>query len=325
MIVRDQIVDIDIIEELKKYDWEKATVTSDKFIACSPWRNETNPSFFVRLEDYGTVPAGMWKDSGAGSTKKSGTFPMLIAHLKHITLEEAEEYLLATYKEPEGYYQELKLKIPTLIKKEYKHYPNESLLQQFQHHHDYLIKRGISPEVIEQMEIGYSPEKKCITIPWRDTNNRLANIKYRSVFSKVFWYEKGAIPISELIFNLNRTYENQSKRILVCEAEIDAMTSQPFIDSVALGGSNFSDKKCELLIKSPASEIYLAFDNDEVGKKTKELLAGKLKYYKKIKIVTLPKEFKDLNEVKDIVLLEKIIENAENFSGKLVNLPKFIV
>lgn len=313
MIVRDQEIDVDITAELENFNWENATWDDYKLVAKSPFRREHSPSFFVRLQPFDDVPAGYWKDSGATSGYTHGSFPFLLAYLLNISVHQAEEYLLEKYgSTSEGYSLE-SIRLPRLKTYTPKRLLSEKLLEPYRHEHDYLLKRGIDASVIKQCEIGYDKTKKCVTIPWRNANGELANIKYRSVFSKVFWYEKNAVPISDLIYNINHVYKQNAKKIVITEAEIDAMTFHPIMCGTALGGSNFSDKKCEQIIKCPARDIYLAFDNDPVGKKLTELVAGKLKNYKNIFIVEFPDGFKDANEVNDKNILKNCLDNAKKY------------
>lgn len=47
--VRDKQVNIDIKTELEEFDFRNARWSDDKLIACSPFRQDSTPSFFVTL------------------------------------------------------------------------------------------------------------------------------------------------------------------------------------------------------------------------------------------------------------------------------------
>src|SRR5690625_6287102 len=73
-------VEVDIEGELRRYPWHKERWTSEKLIACSPFRDDNTPSFFVNLSgEY----AGTWGDSGAYEDEyRSGNFVKLLGFLR---------------------------------------------------------------------------------------------------------------------------------------------------------------------------------------------------------------------------------------------------
>src|SRR5690606_41797674 len=84
----------DIRTELGQYEWRRATWTDEKLVACSPFRDDHTPSFYVYLRDTPTAPAGSWGDSGTGDR---GNFIRLCALLRHVSEGEAREYLKHQY------------------------------------------------------------------------------------------------------------------------------------------------------------------------------------------------------------------------------------
>ena len=84
-------LDIDLEEELSQFSWNRERYLEDKFVACSPFRYDNSPSFFVNLVNLPDKEiAGTWLDSGAlqGSDYKSGNFITLLAYLREETEEE---------------------------------------------------------------------------------------------------------------------------------------------------------------------------------------------------------------------------------------------
>ncbi|WP_142336544.1 toprim domain-containing protein [Bacillus toyonensis] len=268
--IRDQSINVDIEYELRQHIWTNERWSSDKLMAASPFRYEHTPSFFVNLDgNY----SGTWKDSGAFDNEwESGNFTKLLSYLRNETYEETEEYLLEMYGVEYGY-DNLVLKPPKFRIDNGRKALNFGRLQEYAYRHPYLGQRGISEEVQRQMKIGYDRFRQSVVIPWFDTNGRLANIKYRKVSSKVFWYEKDGKPIGDLIYGLHLAYKRNIKRAVYCEAEIDAMSFMMagFL-GLANGGSSFNQRKAEQILKSPIEELVIVADNDLAGEKLRKEL-----------------------------------------------------
>ncbi|ANS49316.1 hypothetical protein BT246_39700 [Bacillus thuringiensis] len=268
--IRDQSINVDIEYELRQHIWTNERWSSDKLMAASPFRYEHTPSFFVNLDgNY----SGTWKDSGAFDNEwESGNFTKLLSYLRNETYEETEEYLLEMYGVEYGY-DNLVLKPPKFRIDNGRKALNFGRLQEYAYRHPYLGQRGISEEVQRQMKIGYDRFRQAVVIPWFDTNGRLANIKYRKVSSKVFWYEKDGKPIGDLIYGLHLAYKRNIKRAVYCEAEIDAMSfMMAGFFGLANGGSSFNQRKAEQILKSPIEELVIVADNDPAGEKLRKEL-----------------------------------------------------
>ncbi|WP_144517881.1 toprim domain-containing protein [Bacillus thuringiensis] len=268
--IRDQSINVDIEYELRQHIWTNERWSSDKLMAASPFRYEHTPSFFVNLDgNY----SGTWKDSGAFDNEwESGNFTKLLSYLRNETYEETEEYLFEMYGVEYGY-DNLVLKPPKFRIDNGRKALNFGRLQEYAYRHPYLGQRGISEEVQRQMKIGYDRFRQAVVIPWFDTNGRLANIKYRKVSSKVFWYEKDGKPIGDLIYGLHLAYKRNIKRAVYCEAEIDAMSfMMAGFFGLANGGSSFNQRKAEQILKSPIEELVIVADNDPAGEKLRKEL-----------------------------------------------------
>ncbi|MGG0259655.1 toprim domain-containing protein [Bacillus mycoides] len=268
--IQGQDVNVDIEYELRQFSWTNGRWSYDKLIAASPFRYEHTPSFFVNLDgDY----AGTWKDSGAFDNEwESGNFTRLLSYLRNETYEETEAYLLELYSTIYTY-DNLVLKPPKFRIDNGRKALNFGRLQEYAYRHPYLGQRGISEEVQRQMKIGYDRFRQAVVIPWFDTNGRLANIKYRKVSSKVFWYEKDGKPIGDLIYGLHLAYKRNIKRAVYCEAEIDAMSfMMAGFFGLANGGSSFNQRKAEQILKSPIEELVIVADNDPAGEKLRKEL-----------------------------------------------------
>lgn len=261
--INEKPVIVDIKAELESFDWENARWQGDKLIANSPFRNEHRPSFFVNLE--GEL-AGFWADSGAVDPRKEkGNFVWLIALLRNWSCNAAEMYLLEKYGFPDVEKKQLKPALSRIEKES-----ELIILNGFTSlpKSTYLESRGINADIQELYGVGGDAEKAIM--PWRTKEGLPANIKYRRVDTKEFWYERGATPLTELVFGMDVVLREKPQTIALCEAEIDAMSwclLRKNTIGVAVGSSKLSEGQIELIKRMPAERIILAADNDKAGKK----------------------------------------------------------
>lgn len=292
--IRNQPVEVDIRSELEQFNWTRPRWTSDKLLAASPFRYDRNPSFFVSLDgEY----AGCFKDSGAYDLEwESGNLIKLLSFLRNETYEETEEYLLSEYG-VEWKYDEL-VKLPKLsLNVENKRHIDKSTLESYKWRHPYLSNRGISEEVQRMARIGYDRDRQAVVIPWFNADGSLANVKYRLVKGRAFWYEKGAVPIRNLVYGINLIYSYNAQEAILCEGEIDALTWETVGKrAIAIGGVAFTDKQADIIKRSPIKRLIICGDNDKAGSKLKRQVIEKLRGYIDLAEVTVPGEYKDVNE-----------------------------
>lgn len=306
----------DIRSELEKYDWRRATWKEEKLVACSPFRDDYTPSFYVYLRDTPTAPAGSWGDSGTGDR---GNFVRLIALLRGLSEDEAREYLKNQYG-TEEVTEPLTVNIGTIGRPKSKPL-DTSVLNRYKYRHPYLTCRGISEQVQRMMRVGYCREKRAVTIPWFGPKGELAALMYRKVSGKAFWFEKGGLPLRDLVYGIDVIYRRKINHAVLVEAPIDAMyVMTAGFPAIALGGANFSEGKSDVLRRSPLEEITIMADNDEAGQKWKEQAIDKLMGYMKVKAAEFPNKYKDANDVKDLGELCGYIQCAEvvNFSSETI-------
>jgi 5S rRNA maturation endonuclease (ribonuclease M5) len=308
--VRGARLDVDIRYELEQFAWTGAKWSVGKLIAASPFRYDNTPSFFVNLDgDY----AGTWKDSGAYDAEfESGNFTTLLAFLRNETVDEAEDYLCDNYLT--NYYDGVKLNFPNLqIKGNVRYLSNNTLLlfSDGQPSCDYLSRRGISSQVQKEVGAGYDRDRQAIVIPWYAPNGKLANIKFRSIYGKSFWYLNNGVPIRNLVWGSER-----SKALTVlCEAEIDAMSWETAgYSAIAVGGASFSDMQRDIIIRSGIQELIIATDNDKMGEKLRKEVAKALSGYVRIKHAYI-RGAKDANEIlvkEGVEALREAVAKAES-------------
>lgn len=280
---------VDIRAELSAFDWPRARWTPNKLQAPSPFRYDRHPSFFVDLV------TGGWHDS---KLLASGNFVSLLAFLRNETHEEAAEYLIATYSDRQAD-AEVTLKVPKLTAERPRRVRlNERMLEAYRLRHPYLERRGISEAVQRLANVGYDRTSRAITLPWYNVDGSLANVKYRRVAEKTFWYAKGGRPIRELVYGLHIAYERRLKRAAIVEGEVDALSLMSAgVFAVATGGASaWTAAKRDAIIRSPIEELTIYRDNDAAGKAWAERVMAELRGYVEIRLAYVPGRFKDVNE-----------------------------
>ncbi|RPF54780.1 toprim domain-containing protein [Abyssicoccus albus] len=311
--VGDRHIDVDLMAELEPYEFHRQKRSGDKLIACSPFRDDDTPSFFINAGD--SEYAGTWGDSGAYDDYwKSGNFVQLLAYLRSETYEETVDYLRSIY---DYEYVDTDIHIefkPLYERKGFVEVPKDKY-EDKSIDYAYLKSRGINPKVIEKN--GIFDNGSSIGIPWHDINGRVANIKYRSKYDKVFWYENEATPINRLVYGIHHVVQNGIKRIVVCEAEIDAMTWQSSgTMAVAVGGSAFNRIQADLIVASGVEEVILGGDFDAKGRllneRVYELLRNKVNDIYRVQITEEMSRLKDANNLGIIRLSELNFERVNN-------------
>lgn len=315
--VKGRMVDVDIRAELERFSWQRARWTDTKLIAASPFRYDRTPSFFVNLDG---MYAGTWKDSGAYDSEwESGNFVKLLAFLRNETEDETAEYLIETYALSHDF-ENLTLRIPRLTIQRKGRSLDSSILAGFQTDYSYLKGRGISEDVQRQMGVRYDAERQAVVIPWFTSDGKLANIKYRKTRGKAFWYEKGALPIRDLVYGLDW----RAKVAVLTEAEIDAMSWQQVgVTGLATGGVSFTSTKRDLILRSAIERLYVATDNDKAGRKLRDEVIRALRGRVELFNVEFERGFKDSNEVlvrAGESALREALSRAERISGLVVRL-----
>jgi 5S rRNA maturation endonuclease (ribonuclease M5)/uncharacterized protein YdhG (YjbR/CyaY superfamily) len=293
---------IDIRAELEEFEWTRPQWHADKLLAASPFRYDRSPSFYVYLEDTPSAPAGSWGDSGAYDAEwAKGGFVKLLAFLHNETEEETADYLRDKYEVNIG--STLTLKVPTLKVQRNRQALTKVIQPQVS---SYLTNRGITETAQRLASVGFDSSKSAVLIPWRLPDGRLANIKYRATWGKAFWYERGGIPIRELVYGIDRVYSERLSEVVLCEAEIDALTWESVgVRAIAVGGANFTDQQADVIKRSPIERLTICADNDKAGAKLRVQIVGKLRGFVELHEAKVPAPYKDVNEAHcgNVVLL----------------------
>lgn len=291
--VDGQALSIDIESELTQYEWRKLSVTESQLRACSPFRDDNRPSFWVRLtgEYAGWYYDASWEDE----RHKSGNFIDLLSFLRNESYQETLEYVKSEY----GYEDMDEIPLRT---------PNKPILDVSStswHKHlqiennalddVYLRSRGIHENIVKLHEVFDNGDS--IGIIWRGLDGQIKAIKYRHKERKDFWYEKGGASLSELVWGIDVVLSRGIKTVVICEAEIDAMTWQSIGRyAVAIGGARFNEKQRDLIVQSGVDEVIVAGDNDKSGRKFNEQVTKLLSGYVDLWTV----DYRDFGDSKDV-------------------------
>ncbi|PAW37928.1 hypothetical protein CKQ70_30790 [Bacillus toyonensis] len=298
-------LNVDIAEELGYYDWHRARPKGEEMVACSPFRDESSPSFSINLE------TGLWIDFGSSHDLYSkGGLVTLLSFLRNETPLEVEDYLLEKYGIDLSDTDKLELnvnfdtstKVDTIISTEdYKPYAYRS---------PYLAGRGISEKVQRAFKVGYDRNSKAVALAWHDVKGNMVNIKFRSINSKIFYYYPTGQQLRNHIYGMHFIYKLTPDTVFLVESEIDCLYLWSIgIPAIALGGSKISEKRKQLLLRCPAKRIVLATDNDKVGREIREKVTKLLVGYKELYEITIPENYNDVNDVPPEIL-KRVCDNA---------------
>lgn len=309
--IRKYEVQVDIANELQRYNWHKVRWTGEKFLACSPFRCERRPSFAVRLD------TGVWIDSGTDDEEwKRGNFVKLLSWLRNETYEETEEYLLAEYYSL--YITQIdtvKLEVNLSLGQTKPKPLDPEVMTPYKFRHPYLENvRGVEEQIQRGFGVGYDKEKRAIVLPWYDKSGKLVNIKFRSIRGKHFWYYRGGQPVKQHVYGLHIVIRKGAKRVYIVESEIDAMTLwQAGYPAIALGGAVMTDRQRELILQAGIEEIVIATDNDKAGQLIAKSINDHLNGYVIIYNLKIPDHAKDVNDLTREELLSAV-ENEKAYS-----------
>lgn len=250
-LTKDIKIHIDIQEYLERFEWSHAKWTEDRLIAASPFRDDNHPSFFV---NYNNDWAGTWGDSGTGD---SGNFIQLVAELHDTDYETAfemlkEEFWIRPYEAPA-------ISVKLGVKKE------KSIFDIPVHNPSpYLLGRGISEETQQLYRTSEDESKVCL--PYINGMGLATALKYRRTDNKDFFYEAGNNHLKNMLFGYHVIYEKLPNTLVICEAEIDAMTAYDMgFVGISLGAANLIERQVDLIKKVDVKNIIIGTDNDEKG------------------------------------------------------------
>lgn len=160
----------------------------------------------------------------------------------------------------------------------------------------YLYSRGITDEMIEKYDIGYTVKGEYayrVIIPSYDLDDNLNYFVSRAWVPNKMKYKNPSVPKDEIIFNESRV--NWEENVYLCEGVFDAF----FLPNpIPMLGKMLSNNLFEKLYERAKGEIHICLDGDAWDNALRlyhNLNGGK--FYNKVKILKLPKD-KDVCDLK---------------------------
>lgn len=311
---REQQLDIDVLSELEPFmdQFDRDVVRDDKLQSCSPFREDSHPSFAVNLEN------GSWIDSGAVDEFHKGHFIQLLCFLREEMAEDTADYLLEKYGVLTVEVSELTVDMSWLHPKPKPKIFFTEDLQPYAFRHPYLESRGISETVQRAFRIGYDPTAKAVMMPWCDKDGHVINMKFRSTVNKRFWYHKEGQRVKHHLYGADKLYEQQLKIVWLVESEIDCLRLWSVgIPAVAFGTANMSVAQEQILLNSSVETAVIAVDNDAVGKKFAQQLTARLTGKLTVQTIEFPDDtVKDISDMTDDQIIN-CLEHAKKATIQL--------
>lgn len=178
---------------------------------------------------------------------------------------------------------------------------------------DYLLKRGISYETCEKLNVGYDLKYNQLILPISKHHDYFIrrniddNAELRYIYMK-----NRRIPVT---YPCSTNGNNKDNTLFICEGYIDMLSLVEVGEyALSLNGANNINNAKELLSYFKEKNIVIALDNDEAGRNATERLENILKeqgsHYRILNLGT----YNDVNEclVKDKNLLLSEIANVKN-------------
>ena len=99
-------------------------------------------------------------------------------------------------------------------------YLDSSILNEFNYYHDYMWKRKLSKDVVDEFCIGYNPKTQAIVFPVWDEYGNLKMLTERSVNTKRFYIQED---VDKPVYLLNFIKKKGISKVLVCESQINTL------------------------------------------------------------------------------------------------------
>ena len=188
---------------------------------------------------------------------------------------------------------EIKLDFETRRNVKSTNFITEQELDKYRYYHPYLAKRGLTERTCDKFDIGYDPERDCITMPVRDALGRCLFVATRQIKSKFFNLPKD---IEKPVYGLYEIGADKLKEILICESVFNAATAYQYgRPAVALFGTG-NKEQYEVLKNLSCRKFVLALDPDDAGERGTQRIISALGKYKILTRLVIPRG-KDVNDL----------------------------
>ena len=270
-----------------------AIPTESEFSILCPFHDDTHLSCSINLDK------GVWicfAGCGQGSLK---TF---IWKLSGKSFDEIEEELEdKTWELDFSFSEEITLEEESSEASDY----GQDLLDVPSNH--WIYKRGFTIDIVNKWGCKVNSYNDLV-IPVKDSNqNTLGWLTRRLQAIPKYLYSKG-FKKSKALFGMQ--YLNNVDTLFVVEGALDAMwLDQHGYPSVGILGAVISQAQVDLIRSLRPTEVVLCLDNDEAGRKGIKKATIDMVDKFMLSFIDIPKEKKDLQEIRNTETLNKIIKN----------------
>lgn len=303
--LNDILMEIDAqlaTQGLQKFD--KIKDIGNDIMVCCPYHNERRPSAGIRKSD------GKFHCFACGEIHElNEVISYCFGYINDQVGSFGWKWLLknyATIQVEDRKPIELQLSRGKTQEKQITYVPEE-ILEHYRYYHPYMYERGLTDEVIEEFDIGYDKDTRCITFPVRDKSGGTLFVARRSVDTKYFNYPKEA---EKPLYGLFELYQQRvfPSAVIVCESMLDALSFWTIKRcAVALNGLG-TELQYKQLRELPCRELILCTDMDKAGMQARQRIKKNVTN-KLIFEYLLPGGRKDANECtgEELKRLEKVL------------------
>ena len=177
---------------------------------------------------------------------------------------------------------------------------------------EWIFDRGFNKKTLKKWGCGIDNENSLV-IPIQDNISRLVGwVSRRQYMTPKYLYSKG-LKKSRVLFGQHLIME-KTPFVCITEGTLDTMwLDQHGFFSVALLGASLSKAQEELTLGLQPEELVLCLDNDEAGQIGFQKAMGCLSKSFVVSYVNLPKEYKDVQDVRNSDELASIINSRTFF------------
>lgn len=174
-----------------------------------------------------------------------------------------------------------------------KQYISNTELDKYRWYNDYMWKRGLTPEIVEQFDIGYDKDDDTITFPVNDEKGNCVFIAKRSTKTKFFHYPAD---VEKPVYALDKIIKQNISTVYVVESFFNCLTLWKWgRPAIALMGASLTDYQKTQLDHTNIRKYILCFDGDNAGRRGAEKFQQKIKN-KLISIIDMY-DGKDVNDL----------------------------
>ena len=171
---------------------------------------------------------------------------------------------------------------------------------------EWIFDRGFNKSTLQKWGCGIDSENSLI-IPIQDAVSRLVGwVRRRQYMTPKYLYSKG-LKKSKVLFG-QHLITDHTPFVCITEGTLDTMwLDQCGFSSVALLGASLSKAQEELTLGLQTEELVLCLDNDEAGQIGFQKAMACLSRSFVVSYIKLPREYKDVQDVRNSDELTSII------------------